>query len=173
MQNLNIQTNSRFTLITIVNWHTYQDALIQNEQANDQAMISRRSADDQPVNTTKNDKNEKNKKPPDFSSQIFSLKQRYPNPQLIDLAIQAFASVRKCGKVADSVICAQLKKWARHPAEQVEAGIRTYLEKDCAGQGKDEKYLLGIIRNQKAPEGQRHESTGSALLDNYYAANRA
>ena len=49
--------------------------------------------------------------------------------------------------MADSVLLAQLRKWVQYPPEQVEAGIRTYLEKDCAGNGKGEAYLLGIIRN--------------------------
>ena len=54
-------------------------------------------------------------------------------------------------------------------------GISRYLEKDYADQGKDEKYLLGIIRNngsnQKAEDsavrGQDMKSTGSALYDAY------
>jgi len=54
---------------------------------------------------------------------------------------------------------------------QVEAGIRVYLEKDYASQGKDEKYLLGIIRNQKAEEQGQESTTGSALLDAHYARN--
>ena len=36
-----------------------------------------------------------------------------------------------------------------YPVEQVESGIRIYLEKDYAGKGKKEDYLFGIIRNQK------------------------
>ena len=69
-------------------------------------------------------------------------------------------------------LVAQLQKWARFPAEQVESGIRTYLEKDCASQGKKEEYLLGIIRNlnqQKTVDQNKEEpafrSTGSPLLD--------
>lgn len=74
------------------------------------------------------------------------MKSRYKNPALIDQAFKAIASTRKSGKVADTVLLAQLKKWERYPIEQVEAGIKIYLDKDYAGQGKGEAYLLGIIR---------------------------
>ena len=50
----------------------------------------------------------------------------------------------------------------------MEAGIRTYLAKDYAGQGKREEYLLGIIRNQKPEDEGAENSTGSPLLDAYY-----
>ena len=85
---------------------------------------------------------------PDF----FSLKKRYSNQDLVEKVFQAIASTRKSGKVAESVLLAQLQKWKRYPVEQVEAGIRVYLEKDYAGQGKRESYLLGIIRNQKVSD---------------------
>ena len=49
--------------------------------------------------------------------------------------------------MAESVLIAQLQKWEKYPVEQVEAGIRIYLDKDYAGQGKREEYLMGIIRN--------------------------
>jgi hypothetical protein len=52
--------------------------------------------------------------------------------------------------------------------EQVEVGMRIYLDKGCADQGKGEKYLMGIIRNQKVEE-PKEQSTGSVLLDSYYA----
>jgi hypothetical protein len=88
-------------------------------------------------------KDVKKEKTPD----IFSLRKRYAHQKLIDDVFTAIASTRKSGKVADSVLIAQLQKWEKYPAEQVEMGIRTYLEKDYAGQGKREEYLMGIIRN--------------------------
>ncbi len=83
---------------------------------------------------------------PDF----LSLKKRYSDQDLIERVFAAIAITRKHGKVAESVLLAQLQKWERYPVARVESGIKVYLEKDCAGQGKREEYLLGIIRNQKA-----------------------
>ena len=90
---------------------------------------------------------------PDFISpeipireQIKSHFARYPNPDLIRSAFDAIASMRKSGKVADSVLLAQLKKWERYPVDQVEAGIRIYLDRDYAAQGKDEKYASSLFQ---------------------------
>ena len=98
-------------------------------------------------------KQEHKKNPPDF----FSLKKRYKNPDLIDDAFRAIATTRKSGKVADSVLIAQLQKWDRYPVEQVEAGIRVYLEKDYATEGKCEKYLYGIIRKSRSQPKRRND----------------
>jgi hypothetical protein len=78
---------------------------------------------------------------------LFSLKKRYAHQNLIDSVFQAISSTRKSGRVAESVLIAQLQKWEKYPVEQVESGMRVYLEKDYAGQGKREAYLMGIIRN--------------------------
>jgi hypothetical protein len=78
---------------------------------------------------------------------LFSLKKRYAHQNLIDDVFQAISSTRKSGRVAESVLIAQLQKWEKYPIEQVESGIRVYLEKDYAGQGKREAYLMGIIRS--------------------------
>lgn len=78
---------------------------------------------------------------------LFSLKSRYPDQNLLNQVFKAIASTRKSSKVAESVLVALLQKCERYPVQQVELGFRIYLEKDCAGQGKREAYLLGIIRN--------------------------
>jgi hypothetical protein len=76
---------------------------------------------------------------------------------LIDKCFAAIAGCRKSGKIADSVVLAQLQKWEKYPVAQVEAGIRIYLDKDYASQGRDEKYLLGIIRGQTGNEVQQNQ----------------
>ena len=103
-------------------------------------------------------KNEKNT-PEKIQGVVFDLKERYPDPALIDQAIQAIASTRKSNRVSDSIIIAQLEKWSRYPVQQVEAGIRTYLQKGYAGQGMREEYLLGIIRNNGNGSNSHKETT--------------
>jgi hypothetical protein len=78
--------------------------------------------------------------------EIFSLRERYSDQNLIDQAFKAIASTRKYGKVSDSILLKELRKWERYPIEHVETCIRIYMDKDCAGQGMDENYLLGIMR---------------------------
>ena len=136
--NCDIQSNSHYSIITIINWDSYQG---HNENGDSQS-DSHVTGKEQARNTYKNDNNEKN----NISDEILSLLEKYSDQKLIDGAFHAIASTRKSNRVADSILLAQLKKWDRYPVAQVEAGIRTYLQKDCAGQGKNEAYLLGIIR---------------------------
>ena len=154
MQMLHIKTCKKYSIITVLNWSLYQE--------NEQQVNNRRTTDEHKQEVKK----ERNKETPSF----FSLRSRYPDQDLLDQVFEAIASTRKSNKVAESVLIAQLQKWERYPVEQVQAGIRTYLQKDFAGQGKGEAYLLGVIRNQKIGE-PRQESTGSPLLDAYYARN--
>jgi hypothetical protein len=152
MQMLHIKSHSKYSIITIVNWRQYQK--------NEQQMNNRRTTDEHKQECIKNEREE--------TPDIFSLRERYSDQRLIDDVFAAIASTRKSNKVADSVLLVQLQKWERYPVEQVVSGIRIYLDKGYADQGKDEKYLLGIIRNQKVEE-QKEQSTGSVLLDKYYA----
>jgi hypothetical protein len=132
------QNKNVIAYYSIINYDRYQGNGPQNGPQTDRKQYR-----------NKNVKNDKKETPA-----FFSLKNRYPNQDLIDKVFQAIASTRKSGKVAQSVLFAQLQKWNRYPVEQVEAGIRTYLEKNYAGQGKREAYLLGIIRNQKLNQKQ-------------------
>ena len=131
--------------IVVINYGSYQD--LENYKGRDKD----RDFSVQGQNNKKGKR--KDKKTPDF----FSLKNRYPNQDLIDQVFRAIASTRKYGKVSDSILYTQLKKWAPYPVEQVEAGIRIYLDKDYAGQGKREEYLMGIIRNQNGDKSQHQQ----------------
>ena len=126
--------------IIVMNYDTYQN--YKNYKGRDRGRPS--------VQQGHNNNNEYNKETPD----LFFLKKRYAHQKLIDDAFKAIASTRKSGKVKDSVLIAQLQKWEKYPVEQVEVGIQIYLDKDYAGQGKREEYLLGIIRNNNQQTGK-------------------
>jgi hypothetical protein len=53
---INIVSNSHYSIITICNWETYQDTKTESEQP----LNSRWTADEQPMNTNKKDKKDKN-----------------------------------------------------------------------------------------------------------------
>jgi len=144
-------------VITVLNYNHYQT--FRNYEGHDEGHTQGHNE-----GTILRKKGLKKENPPDF----LSLQSRYKNQELIDQAFSAIASTRKCGKIADSIKVKALKAWEKYPVEIVERSIQTYLSKNCAADGKDEKYLLGIIRKQK-PEKQTPTSTGSPLLDSYYA----
>jgi len=165
-ENLTIKTTNKFSIITVVNWHIYQSADTENDTLNDKQL----------TNKWQHTRTKEHKKltPAEISSQISALKERYPDQGTIDQAINAIQSTRKSKRIADSVKLSVLQGWERHPVESVMSGIKTYLEKSYHHQGKNEKYLLGIIRNSNgtgaidAPQDQTMRSTGSPALDEHY-----
>ncbi len=163
--NLTIKTTNKFSVITIVNWHIYQDDEFQNDTQNDKQRANKW----QHTNTITH----KEKTPCDFSSQISELEKRYSNQEIINQAFQAISSTRKLNRISDSVKLSILQSWEKYPVESVMAGIGTYLDKGYSDQGKGEKYLLGIIRNHKPEDqesisGQARKSTGCHTLDEHY-----
>ncbi len=146
--------------IFVVNYNTYQDS--ENYKGRHKG---RRSGTNKGTIIKRDYKKGNN-----ILSEISVLKERYSDQELVDRAFQAIASTRKSNRVANSILLSQLQKWEKYPVDHVQAGIRIYLEKECAADGKGEKYLLGIIRNHK-PVDQKPTSTGSSLLDSYYASN--
>jgi len=63
-------------------------------------------------------------------------------------ALEAIATTRKLGKISDGKKQRILEDLEKHPEENVLAGIRIYLDRECAAEGKDERYLMGIIRGE-------------------------
>ena len=164
-ENLTIKTTNKFSIITIVNWHTYQSMEAGNDHQNDQPLTSK--------GPQTRIKELKNKNPDEISSETSALQERYPDQEIINQAFQAISSTRKTNRIADTVKLSILHQWNKYPTPQVMAGIKTYLEKGCAEQGKNERYLLGIIRNNNGskpeePQGETMRSTGSPLLDDHY-----
>ena len=60
--NLNIKTNNKYSIITIVNWDSYQNNKQQNEQQNEQQANNKRTTSEQQANTNNNVDNVKNEK---------------------------------------------------------------------------------------------------------------
>ncbi len=148
-QNLTIKTTNKFSIVSIVNWNTYQDSKNGNDQQNDQHSTSKRPHTRSVFN--------KLKTPDEISSEISSLALKFfPfEKELFDRVRKAISSTRKTGKIKDTVILSMLRSWGRYTPVQVEKGIRIYLEKSYHLQGKDERYLLGVIRSQKKSGGSK------------------
>ena len=154
----------RGTIITILNYDHYQNFL--NYEGHNGGHREGQTKNNEGNNNEGNKEN-----PPEISSQISVMKDRYPDQETINQAFQAISSIRKSSRIADTVKLSILKAWERYPVESVMAGIKTFLDKGYHHQGKKEAYLLGIIRNFK-PEasmtrGQVMKATGS-ILDEHY-----
>jgi len=165
--NLTIKTTNKFSVITITNWGTYQSRTDKNDQQNDHQMSNKG-----PHTRTKE---HKNIKPPEgILAEISILQERYSDRDLINQCFTAISSTRNSNRISNSVKLSILQAWANYSIESIIKGINTYLDKEYYQQGKNEKYLLGIIRNNKGTEctdvkkDQTRKSTGSHALDEYY-----
>jgi hypothetical protein len=166
--NLTIKTTNKYSIITIINWVLYQGDHVENDQLNDQPVTSKR-----PHTNIKAFK--KKRTPEEILPEISEMGKRYPDQGTINQAFQAISATRQTKRISDNVKLNILQQWGKYPPDQVMAGIRIYLEKGYASEGKNEKYLLGIIRgNSKRiapaniPIGKIMKSTGSVALDATY-----
>lgn len=80
-QQINIQANNKYSIITIVNWGIYQSEELSSEQQieqhNEHQMNNKRTTSEQQANTNKNDKNGKNEKK-EYSSAFLLFWDAYP-----------------------------------------------------------------------------------------------
>ena len=146
---LTIKPTNKYSIVTICNYDLYQSEQPAGQPTN-QPIPNQHPTTPKELKKLKKKENSEN-----FSE----LKNRYSDPSLIDQAITAIASTRKSNRVSDRILLSQLEKWSRYPVKQVEAGIRTYLQKGYAEQGKREEYLLGIIRNNGNGSNHHTETT--------------
>lgn len=150
---LNIESNSHYSIISIVNWHIYQSGFQDGNSGGDRQGTGKEHREE--LKALKKERN-----PREIFSQISALRERYPDQEIINQVFDAISSTRKTGKIADNVKLSILRSWVRYPIKTVLFGIQTYLDKGCgAAQGKNEKYLLGIIRNLSEGSGGPQKPT--------------
>jgi hypothetical protein len=97
------------------------------------------------------------------------------NQELLSEVVNAVSSTRKSGKVADSILDKLASQLSAYPQPHVLAGCRTYIEKDYAAEGKNERYLVGIIRQlaKRNGDGQRPALNGPTKTEGQLAIERA
>lgn len=183
---LTAKASNKFSIITIIKWATYQsdDCRVQQQTSNKLATNQQQTSTNKNVKHYKHEKHLKNKKKTPLSSQrpaepVIVLKPENPNLferysehdiGLITDALKAIATTRKHGKISDNVRDAILMKWDSVSVEKVISGIKLYLDKGYHVDGKDEKYLWGIIRNQEPPPAQKSEFVRSGAIGNIGAS---
>lgn len=156
------QKGTHGTIITILNYEHYQGFL--NYEGHNEGHR-------QGHNIKKEGNRRKGITPEEFQGLFSTLLSRYPERKIVDQVFQTVASTRKTKRIADTIKLSMLRSWEKYSVEQVQEGIRTYLNKGYAGQGKDERYLLGIIRKQSGHESKGQENAPEptrSLLDEYY-----
>ena len=124
MQNLNIKTNNKFSIITIENWELYQFDENKNEQQFEQQMNNKRTTNEQQMNTNKNIKNNKNNKNNNniYSESLIKKIMSYPG--------------KKTKDTRDKKLPQLIKKYGE---EQIIRCIERYSEEV---KGREKRYIL-------------------------------
>jgi hypothetical protein len=84
MGNLHIKSHSKYSVITIINWDSFQAEATGDTQQNAQQMHNRCTTDAQQMHTNKNDKNDKNEKNTNKESND-SLSRQVPHQKIIQI----------------------------------------------------------------------------------------
>lgn len=135
----------RWTFIEVVNWHLYQGAdTDENLEANQPGTYGEPTANH---NLRRKEGEKERKNHPSPSLEEYLARMTPGDQEVIRQVVAALATTRKTGRISPAIIGAEVQWWSQHPVERVLAGMRTYLAKGYAGQGKKEAYLRGIVRN--------------------------
>lgn len=122
MQNLNIKTNNKFSVITIENWELYQSDSNNSEQQFEQQMNNKRTTNEQQMNTNKNIKNNKNINNNIYSESLIKKIMSYPG--------------KKTKDIRDKKLPQLIKKYGE---EQIIRCIERYSEEV---KGREKRYIL-------------------------------
>ena len=125
MQNLNIKTNNKFSVITIENWGLYQSDDCKSEQQSEQQMNNKRTTNEQQMNTNKNIKNIKNNK--NINNNIYS--------ESLIKKIMSYPG-KKTKDTRDKKLPQLIKKYGE---EQIIRCIERYSEEV---KGREKRYIL-------------------------------
>lgn len=153
-----VKSDSKKTTLTVVNYNDYQVA---KDSENDTETTEKHHGnitEKSQKHTNNNDNNENNenndnKKDKNISLQIKNLRDRFSDSQLkvVDDFFDILKHTRKSAKLAESVVLKIYQSWVTHPIDKVLYGLQKYIETPSL-HDKNEKYVLGIIRNAKASE---------------------
>lgn len=140
MQNLHIETNNKFSIVSIVNWSSYQGNCTQNAQQNEQQVNSRCTADEQQMNTNKNVENVKKK-----DIRPFSIEKRPPTPYQDMVAIyhEVLPELPAVRKLTD-----KRKSQARKIFNDEEIGCSLDKWRSYCQHVRESKFLMGQLRGK-------------------------
>ena len=91
-------------------------------------------------------KNKRIKKEPAVLWSDFLRKFSTEDQKILEEVLTSITGTRKSNRIAESVLHRFAAQLSKYPQASVIEGCRIYLERKCAGEGKDERYLLGIVR---------------------------
>ncbi len=114
---VDIKTNNKFSLVTVVKWGFYQGINEEDEQHSEQQMNNKRTTNEQQMNTNKNGKNVKNEKKDIYTTEFEHFWSIYPKHIEKKKAFKCWNKLLKDGCQVDDLIQAATN-YARFCADQ-------------------------------------------------------
>jgi DNA replication protein DnaD len=184
-ENLTLKSTNKYSIVTIINWNTYQDDSHQtNNQINNQLTSNQQATNNKQTQKHRNTKtnnlsasvvtepdsptNGSAPKPePEPTDEDYLSRYSQEERETINLVFEALAVTRKSGKLSPGIRTAELKYWNQFEVWKVITGIKAYMDGGYHLDGKKEQYLRGIIRNatKKDLEKHRAKTGGSMKID--------
>lgn len=150
-QNLAIQPNTHYSLISIINWDSYQCNDKQDATGNPTPI-------QQPSNTNKNDKKYTRGK---FVLDFFNSELNGWDKLHLEKTVDAFISIRKTNQISSGVLQKEFEYWKKFSNQTINSALKTYVAGRHWEKGKGEKYLRGIIRGK---DKEIHKENSQTLL---------
>lgn len=97
---------------------------------------------------------------PSTKDEIGKLLQRYTHEQqeMIMTAWEMIALTRTRGKVSDTILLVELRRWEKIEKNRVMFSVTRYVDREFYKEGKGERYLYGIMRNTAQAEVEKFEN---------------
>ncbi|WP_020585632.1 hypothetical protein [Desulfobacter curvatus] len=144
VENLDIQTDTHFSIVTIVNWELYQHPNKKEDTQTDR----QRTGKGQPKDTNNNVDNVNKYKRTISALDFFSPEINGWDKPKLEQTIDGFISTRKTGQISSGVIQKEIEYWKQYPNETINAALTAYVDGQYWKSGKGEKYFRGIIRGK-------------------------
>lgn len=143
--------NGGYTLLTITNYKKFQN-LSAHAGSDESGHDSGRQSGHEPATTPairkKGKEERKNLPGSEPTWEKFNTQFSPEGQEVLRQTVVAVAGTRKTGQVAQSILDGLARDLSRYPGQVVLRACQTYLDRGCAGDGKDERYLLGIARGE-------------------------
>lgn len=170
---INIKSNNKFSIVTVVNWALYQYEEENSDNKSNNTSNSKSTTNRQQIDTNKNIKNDKNEKNNiNISLQISNLRSRYSEKQLkiIDEYFEILQWTRRNGKIANSVILKIYQEWEKYPIEKVIYALHIY-NNNPKHHDKKENYCYGIMRNTTMEEIEEYKRKQGGVNSEKHGGN--
>jgi DNA replication protein DnaD len=161
-------TDTGYTLISIRNYDRYQGNGIPSSDIHT-GLPADTPSDIEPASTRHRTGNPKKKEKKGHTGEeavswtSFLAQNETESRELLTRLVDVLAKTRRGGHVAPAILDRLAQSFTRYPQEVVLQACRIFLDRDYAGEGKRENYLLGIVRGEARRTSSRDDQQSNTV----------